>query len=256
MPRRAATLLTIAVGLLCVLPLLLLVLLALGRDWSFPLVIPRGLALERLRSFLGGDPALSGALLRSIGLGVAVAAFSTAVGFPAAKFVAYHRWRSQLLLLAYIPFVVSPVVLGASLLFVFLQLQLAGSIVGVAVAHGLFAFGFAIVFFQGFWTAERRAQEELVHTLGGTTAQVYRRVFWPLSREALLICFFQTFLLSWTQYGLTLVIGGGTVESLSTKVFDYLGEANVHYAALASCLLIAPPLLLAWLNKRILLQLA
>jgi len=52
----------------------------------------------------------------------------------------------------------------------------------------------------------------------------------------LLLCFFQTFLLSWFQYGLTMLVGGGQVKTLPLKVYDFVWEANVFYAALASCL--------------------
>ncbi len=66
----------------------------------------------------------------------------------------------------------------------------------------------------------------------------------------LLICFFQTFLISWFQYGLTLLIGAGKVQTLPIKVYDYVNEANIFYAAMASCLLILPPAALLWVNKR------
>jgi len=47
---------------------------------------------------------------------------------------------------------------------------------------------------------------------------------------------------------------GGQVKTLTLKVYDYVGEANVFYAALASCLLIFPPALLLWANKRFLFK--
>ena len=60
-----------------------------------------------------------------------------------------------------------------------------------------------------------------------------------------MVCFFQTFLISWFQYGLTLLVGSGKVETLPLKVYDYVSEANLGYAAVAGCLLVLPPVLLA-----------
>jgi putative spermidine/putrescine transport system permease protein len=66
----------------------------------------------------------------------------------------------------------------------------------------------------------------------------------------LLIAFFQSFLISWFEFGLTNYIGGGQVQTLTLRVYQYIGEANIHLAALSSLLLVIPPLILLWLNKR------
>jgi len=72
----------------------------------------------------------------------------------------------------------------------------------------------------------------------------------PMSKLALLICFFQTFLISWFEYGLSSVIGLGQVRTLTIAVYQYIGESNQFVAALASCLIALPPLLLLWFNQR------
>lgn len=95
-----------------------------------------------------------------------------------------------------------------------------------------------------------RSMEQLVATLGGNTWQTYIKVLLPVAKGALLVCFFQTFLISWFEYGLTTIIGVGKVQTLTVKVFQYISEANIFYAALASCLLVAPPIVLLWINKR------
>ena len=92
--------------------------------------------------------------------------------------------------------------------------------------------------------------EQLVATLGGNTWQTYTRVLLPMAKGALLVCFFQTFLISWFEYGLTRLIGVGKVQTLTLKVFQYVNEANIFYAALASILLAMPPILLLWINKK------
>ena len=92
--------------------------------------------------------------------------------------------------------------------------------------------------------------EQLISTLGGNTWQAYTRVLFPMAKGAIMTCFFQIFLISWFEYGLTALVGVGKVQTLTLKVFQYVNEANIFFAALASCLLVFPPLLLLWLNKR------
>ena len=50
------------------------------------------------------------------------------------------------------------------------------------------------------------------------------------------------------------LIGGGAVKTLPLKVYDFVFEANPAYAALASCLLVVPPVVLLWINKRFLFK--
>ena len=255
MRRRRSGIAAWGLAALCLLPLAVLLLLSIAVRWPFPEILPRERQLATWAALLTGESPLAGVFLGSLGLSGLVALVSTAVGYLTAKHLAYHPARDRLLLLAYAPFVMSPVVVGVSLLYLYLRLGLAGSFAGVVLAQAIFGLSFAVVFFTGFWNREKRAMEDLVRTLGGSTFQLYRWVLLPLSKGALALCLFQTFLLSWFQYGLTILIGGGAVETLPMKVYDYVLEANVAYAALASCLLVLPPVLLLWANKRLLWKL-
>ena len=238
------------VGLLCLSPFIYLITLSLAAAWPFPALIPNGIDTSRWREIVGGSNALGASFLLSMLISLIVAVFSTATGYMTGKYIGYHRHQQSLLFLAYVPFVMSPVILGTCLMYLYIKAELTGSVPGVILAQLMFAYGFSIVFFSAFWNQEIKALENLVYTLGGSASQAYRHVLIPVSRNALLICFFQTFLISWFQYGLTILIGSGKVQTLPVKVYEYIGEANVYYAALASCLLILPPAIMLWINKR------
>jgi putative spermidine/putrescine transport system permease protein len=251
MSRRCPAVLAGAVMVACVLPLAYLVLLSVAGPWEFPEILPESVRFDRWTLLLGGEQALVDSLLLSLFVSTTVAALSTLAGFVTARAVAYHRRLSLLLFLAYLPFAVSPVILGVSLLYVYIRLGLVATVPGVVLSHTIFAYGFAVVYWVPFWNAEKRAFEDLVRTLGGTTTEAYRLVLLPLARGPLLVCFFQTFLISWFQYGLTILVGSGKVDTLPLRVYAYVFEANLGYAAVASCLLVVPPLVLLWLNTRI-----
>lgn len=63
-------------------------------------------------------------------------------------------------------------------------------------------------------------------------------------------CFFQIFVFSWFDFGLTQVIGQGRVSTLSLTVWQYLAEADPYIAAAGSCLLLLPPALLMLINEK------
>ncbi|HYM60638.1 MAG TPA: ABC transporter permease [Thermoanaerobaculia bacterium] len=240
------------IAVVCALPFALVIMLSLAHGWRFPAILPHPFTAELWRSIVTGRVDLGAVFARSAALSATVALLSTAASFITAKFIAYHRRRPLLLTLAYAPYVMSPVILGVCILYLYIRAGIDGTFAGVVLAQTIFAFSFGIVFFTAFWNREKLELEQLVYTMGGTTRQLYSRVLLPLSRDALILCFFQTFLISWFQYGITLLIGEGKVQTLPLKVFDYIGEANPGYAALSSCLLVIPPVVMLWINKRLL----
>lgn len=240
----------VVLTLLCLLPFGYLVLLSLATEWRYPDLVPASVSFASWKEMLGGAIGLGGSFLLSVLISVVVATVSTGAGYVTGKYIGYHRFKRRLLFLAYVPFIMSPVILGTCLMYLYIKANLTGSVAGVILAQIMFAYGFSIVFFSAFWNDNIKAIEDLVYTLGGSTRQAYQMALIPVSRNALLICFFQTFLISWFQYGLTLLIGSGKVQTLPLKVYEYVGEANIYIAALASCLLILPPAVLLWVNKR------
>jgi len=235
---------------LSLIPLAVLMLASISGAWSFPFLAPATYTARAWTSIWSGHDRILNVMLVSAVLSSAVACISTVIGFLAARHVAYHRRRTLLATIAYIPFVVSPVVVGVCILYLWLRIGIAGSVVGVILAQTIFSASFAVIFFLGFWNEEKRALEDLVSTLGGSSLQSLTMAILPISGGAIGVCFFQTFLISWFQYGLTVLIGGGVIQTLPMKVFEFVGEANTTLAAGASLMLILPPLVLLALQRR------
>ena len=237
--------------LACLFPFLYLVTLSLVTSWPYPSILPESISTDLWIHILsGGSGSLIESFILSFWISLIVAGTSTLAGFTTGKYIASHRHKKRLLFLAYIPYIMSPVILGTCLMYLYIKGNLTGNVAGVVLSQIMFAYGFSIVFFSAFWNRRIRALEDLVYTMGGSVYQAYLLVLIPISKNALIISFFQTFLISWFQYGLTILIGSGKVQTLPVKVYEYIGEANMYYAAMASCLLIIPPALLLWANKR------
>ena len=232
-------------------PFLFLIGLSFSKDWRFPEVFPGDWSLEHWGQLFQLNADLTQSLLLSLIISLVVATLATLIGFVTSKFIAYHPSRKTLLALAYFPYVLAPIIYAAVLYFYFIFLGLSGNIGGVIIGQMIIVYPFAVIIFVGYWNEDLRSMEQLVYTLGGTPWQAYTKVLLPVSKGILMVCFFQTFLISWFEYGLTMLIGVGKVQTLTLKVFHYVNEANIYHAALASCLLFLPPWVLIWINKRL-----
>ena len=189
--RASRPLAALLAGVAFAAPLVYLFVLSLSSAWPPPALWPEELSLQRWGDVLERRPDVLASLLASVLLSLAVALVSTAAGFIASRRVARSRYRPWLVVLAYAPFAVAPVILGACLLFFFIRLGVAGSYLGVFFAQLPLAFGFSVVFFLGIWTPRMQEIENLVHTLGGGQRDALLTALVPLSRGSIVVCFFQ-----------------------------------------------------------------
>lgn len=243
-----------ALAVIFLFPIVYLLVLSLAENWFFPQLLPRDFIVERWVSMFSGHNELLGSLMLSLATAISVATIATFTGFYTSRHIAYHPKRSLWMQLSYFPFVLSPVIYAALLYHYFIRLNLTGNTAGVILGQLLIAYPYSVILFSGFWNKRIQHMGKLVQTLGGNRWQTYRRLYIPMAQGFLLICFFQTFLISWFEYGLTTLIGVGKVQTLTLKVFQYINEANFYKAALSSSLLILPPIILLYFNKRFLFQ--
>jgi putative spermidine/putrescine transport system permease protein len=231
-------------------PFAYLALLSLAGDWRFPDVVPAYFGFRNWRDILQTEAGLLHSFLLSVSISLAVAISATLLGFFISRLVHYSQHQRLLTMLSYFPYVLAPVVFAACLSFFFLKLNLFGKASGVVVAQFMVSFPYALIFFGSFWGNKTHNLEALVSTLGGNLRQTFVKVLLPMAKGMLLVCFFQTFLISWFEYGLTSIIGVGKVQTLTIKVFLFIKEANFYYGALSCILLILPPVVLLYVNKR------
>lgn len=214
-------------------------------------MLPESITFSNWRTALLSERGIRHSFMLSALLSMCVALVVTTGGGLLGKIIARHPHRIRLQTFAYLPYAFSPVIYAYCIQFLFLKADLSGTIAGVLLAQTLLLLPFSTLFFISHWDDRLYAMEQLAMTLGGTKRDTWMRVLIPLSRQALLTVLLQTFLLSWFDYGLTAVIGLGQVPTLSVMVWQLIGEANPFYAAIGSCLLVFPPLILLFFNKRI-----
>jgi putative spermidine/putrescine transport system permease protein len=243
--RRLVTVgLSIALGVSALAPLLLLGVWSLGRDWFYPLLWPPRLTLDGWRSIVTGRARLGTALATSLALAIANGALATILAFPVGRAMARLRgWRRHLASAAvFLPIAAPPIGLGIGLQYSLLSLGLGATFAGVLLAHLVPSVGFLSLYFLGIFTAFDARIEEEARSLGASSGQVLRRITLPLLRRPMSEAFLLGLLISWSQYALTQLVGGGLVHTLPLEVFAYVRAGQDRYAATGALLLVLPAL--------------
>jgi putative spermidine/putrescine transport system permease protein len=132
----------------------------------------------------------------------------------------------------------------------FLRLGLAGSAVGVVLVHLVPVLPYAIYALLGVFARYDEGYELQARTLGASPAQVWLRVTLPLIGPGLAVAALFAFLVSWSQYLLTLLVGGGRVITLPVLLFAAVSGGNPTSIAGLALLFAAPPVIAIALAAR------
>ncbi|NUP58109.1 MAG: ABC transporter permease subunit [Pseudarthrobacter sp.] len=239
---RTATAAALAVWF--VLPLLPLGLWVFADRWSYPAPLPQHWGLDNVESALARGAAT--AFAGSLGLGLMVSAVATPLGVLAARSLAFHpsRWSAAVSALLFAPLALPAfvAVFGLNVLLVRLQVPSSAGVVLVLTAYAL---PYTTYVMRLAYAAHDIGFEEEACTLGATRGQVLFRVQLPLIAPALARAAFLAFMVGWTDYLVTLLVGGGSLVTVPLLVASAAsGTGNDGIVAVLSVMALVPPLAL------------
>jgi putative spermidine/putrescine transport system permease protein len=226
-----------AVGVVFAAPLVVLLVQAAADQWRAPALLPQRLGTRGLQVAVGG--VAGSALVNSLVVAVAATAAALLLGWPAARVLGDRRLRrpTAVLVLLAMPLLVPAYATGTGLAEWFLRLGLAGRL-GLVLAHLTMVLPYVVlVLASGF--GERLADlEEMAATTGLGPVRRLALVTLPAVRPTLAAAGLLGFLVSWSQYGLSLAVGGG-LPMLPIVLLPFVGT-DPEVAAALSLLFLAP----------------
>jgi putative spermidine/putrescine transport system substrate-binding protein len=238
---------------LALVPLALLALVSVGRNWFWPALLPRELAARAWEYVASGGGGIGEALVRSLVIALVVAIVSVAAALPAARAIALHRFAGKRLLLFALlfPVMAPPLAAAMGLHTIFLRAGLADSLPGVVLVHLIPAVPYATLMLAGAFANFDTDWEAQARTLGAGPWSVWTRVTLPALAPAVAVAAAFAFLLSWSQYLLTLLIGGGRVLTLPLLLLGFQRGGDEAVGAALALVFIAPTLIVFALVARV-----
>jgi putative spermidine/putrescine transport system permease protein len=249
--RRAATVALLA-GVLA--PLVALLVWAVSGQWRYPGLVPQQGSLRGLRLLTDPRAQIPQALGTSTVIGISVAGLACLIGFPAGRAIALYQFRGrrlvQFLLLA--PVIVPGLAVTLGLQVFFIRYDLADTVAGVVLVQLMPTVPYAATILAGAFANLDLGYEQQARALGAGPIRVLLFVTVPLLRPAIVVAALFAFLISWSEYVLTLLIGGGQVTTLPLLLFAAISSTDTTAAAALALLVIGPPLLLVVAATRLL----
>jgi len=231
--------------------LVLFTLYAFSERWFFPAVLPTNWTVTPFLRVIS-DTSVTSGLAMSIGIALVVSLLSLLVGFPAARAIGLRTFRGRKLawLIFFIPTVVPPLAVGMGLNILFLNIGLAGSKFGVILSHLVPTLPYTIFTLSGVFALYDENYEYQALVLGSSRVKIFFNITLRMVFPGLMVAAMFAFLISWSQYLLTLLIGGGKVLTLPMLLFSAVSGGNPTSIAILSLIFILPPVLIIAITAR------
>jgi len=173
----------------------------------------QGFTLEHWQNLFGRFPALNQSLINSLVIAVVstlvATTFGTLIGLALTRYE--FRGRGPLNLLIFLPIATPEIVLGASLLALFVSTGVDRGLPTVTIAHIMFNISFVVVTVRARIAGFDRHLEEAAMDLGAEEWTTFRKVTFPLIFPGILAAALLAFALSIDDFVITQFTAGQTV---------------------------------------------
>lgn len=152
-----------------------------------------------------GSPGICSSLGLSLRIGVTASVVATVLGTMVALALGRYRFRGRAAtnLLIFVPMATPEVVMGSSLLTLFLMLGIPSGATAILIAHIMFCVSFVVVAVKARVATLDPRLEEAAADLGATPAQTFLRVTLPLAAPGIAAGALLAFSLSFDDYIIT-----------------------------------------------------
>ena len=211
------------------IPIFVIVVWAFSNSWPWPDLLPQEFTLRGVESVFSanGGKGLD-SLWLSIGIAIAVAVLTTAIAAMGCRAIAHYRWRGKNVFefLTILPFIIPSTVFAMGVQIVFLSIGLGRTVLGVILAHSIIALPYAMIILADVTKAAGIQREEAARSLGANPWQMLCHVTIPSIMPGIISSLSMCYIMSFSQYFLTLLIGGGKVNPFVLVLFPYLSGAD------------------------------
>ena len=235
------------------MPFTVLIIWSFSSRWFYPQLWPEQWGLRAWQYIFGtaGTQIIAG-LIQSMLVALATAAISIVIGVPAGRALGLYDFKAKdtISVMLMLPVIVPPLCVAMGLQLWFIKLGLAETFIGVVLVHLTFCLPYSVFVMWGVFSNYDPDYENQARSLGANSWEIITRVMLPLTLPGILVAGLFSFLLSWSQYLSTLIIGGGRITTLPILLFALMGSGDRPVAAAVSMVFVAPAFLVLLFSAR------
>ncbi|GAB6137777.1 ABC transporter permease [Halanaerobaculum tunisiense] len=236
-----------------ILPLIILVIWSVTESWTWPYLLPQEFTLQGWKYFWNPVNDALSALKTSFVIGLGVTSLALAVSIPAGKALGTYEFpgRELIKLLVLAPIIVPPLAVTMGIHINFMKLGLSDTITGVILVHLIPTIPYSVRILTHVFEALGDRLEAQAQVLGANIWQRFFHITLPLIYPGIFSAGIMVFIISFSQYLLTFLIGGGQIVSFPMVLFPLVKSGDRMLAAVYSWVFIIAALIFTIIMERL-----
>lgn len=246
MKKQLIMKIVIATALLCIfLPVIQLLIWSVTERWPWPGLLPESYTLRTVKELFFGSAKLSELLLSSIILALVVALISTVIGIMTARATELYSFRGKPLVTlgSFLPLLIPGTVFAMGIQITMIRLGLTDTVAGVVIVHVIAALPYCITIMTDVTRSVGKRYEEQAMVLGAGPWRAFFETSLPQLMTGVLSSVSMGFILSYSQYFTTLMVGGGRVKTIALVLVPYIQSGDRALSSIYSMAFVGSALL-------------
>ena len=235
-----------------VLPLIPLAIWSFARSWFFPDLLPSAWSMQAWDYVLSDTSQVMDSLWITIVISLGATALSVLVGVPAGRALGLYQFRGKQLveLMILAPTIVPGIAVVLGIHVIFITMGLTNTVGGVILVHLIPTLPYMVLVMSGIFSNFDPDIEDQARSLGASPLETFRYITLPAIMPGVIVGALFAFLVSWSQYILTLLIGGGRVVTLPLLLFNFATSGRNDVTGAISMIYIVPGIVILALTAR------
>lgn len=242
----------IAATIAILLPLVVIVLWSFSSNWAWPDLLPGGFSTRGIEELFGGYSGAMQALTSSIVIGLIVAAAAVVIGMMTARALTFYEFKGKRFIefSSMLPLIVPVAAFAMGLQVLFIKIGLADTVIGVILVHLICALPYTIKIMTDITALWGGKLEQQARVLGASGGAVLRNVTLPVLMPGIISSACMAYIISFSQYFLTLIVGGGSVRTFAIMMVPYLQSGDRTVASAYALVFVVSTLLVFLLFEK------
>ncbi len=211
-----------------VAPLGILLLWTFANRWPWPNLFPTSFSLRAIKEVFAPYAKVLPTLASSILLSLTVAFLSAIIATMTARALVFYDFfgKGLIKLLSLFPNLVPGTVFAMGIHVVFIRMALADTLLGVIIVHLIYTLPYSVNIMRDLTSSIGEKMELQAYVLGASPLKSFIYITLPLLSPGIMASMNMAYITSFSQYFITLLIGGGKVRTLSTLMVPFIAKGD------------------------------
>ncbi|MBL7574511.1 putative spermidine/putrescine transport system permease protein [Peptoniphilus asaccharolyticus DSM 20463] len=211
-----------------VLPIFILIVWSFTNNYMWPNIFPSSYGLRGWKYVFQNSNRVLNALRNSFIISMFTTVITLIISIPCARALAFEEFKGKKLVevLVLSPLVIPSVSIGMGLNIQFIKLGLARTFTGIVLVSIVPCIPYAVRMIEEVFRIVGQEHFKQAKVLGADNIYIFKKIVVPLLLPGILSSGMMCYIISFSQYFLAYLIGGGKIITFTMEMFPFIQSGD------------------------------